>query len=568
MPRYTPELIASIHHDYVNEPDKSVAAIAADHHTSDRTIHRIVRRYGWTRRSALTPTQPMQLQRQARALLAQRTAPAEPAGTERDAEAALAAREVSASERIQRLVEQELAAEEAARATLGIARAHAGRGGALRAHARDMTQYAACARRACAASLAPEQGARTMTTCPQTSMNSVANLRAALTRSSQAGLEDEMLERVPELRRWTVDRDFAALAHPHQEPPAAANNGGPWTTWLVLGGRGAGKTRLGAEWVRALALRHAALRGAPHGHIALVGETEHDVREVMIEGVSGPAARRRRARERPVWIADAAAARMAERRGRAGVLGRGSGELARAAVRRRLVRRAREVAAAPTTRSTCCSSACGSGARPRQLITTTPRPIRADQAADRRSAHRGDARRARRRMPRISRPRSSTRWSARYAGTRLGRQEIDGEIIEDRPDALWSRAMIEACRVAAAPPLARIVVGIDPPAGVAAGLGRLRHRGGGARRGRHDLRAGGRDRRGACARRLGRARRSRSIAGCEADTLVAEVNQGGDMVRAVLRQVDASVPLKTRARDARQVAARRAGRRDVRAGHA
>jgi phage terminase large subunit-like protein len=53
---------------------------------------------------------------------------------------------------------------------------------------------------------------------------------------------------------------------------------------------------------------------------------------------------------------------------------------------------------------------------------------------------------------------------ARYAGTRLGRQEIDGEIIEDRSDALWSRAMIEAARVAVAPTLARIVVGIDPPA--------------------------------------------------------------------------------------------------------
>jgi hypothetical protein len=52
----------------------------------------------------------------------------------------------------------------------------------------------------------------------------------------------------------------------------------------------------------------------------------------------------------------------------------------------------------------------------------------------------------------------------RYAGTRLGRQELDGEIIADRTDALWSRALIESCRVADAPPLARIVVAIDPPA--------------------------------------------------------------------------------------------------------
>ena len=47
----------------------------------------------------------------------------------------------------------------------------------------------------------------------------------------------------------------------------------------------------------------------------------------------------------------------------------------------------------------------------------------------------------------------------------IGRQELEGEIIEDRPDALWSRALLEACRVAEAPALQRIVVAVDPPAG-------------------------------------------------------------------------------------------------------
>jgi phage terminase large subunit-like protein len=71
------------------------------------------------------------------------------------------------------------------------------------------------------------------------------------------------------------------------EPPLHANRGGAWTTWLMLGGRGAGKTRLGAEWVRALA--HGTPPYAEHRslQIALVGETEHDVREVMIEGPAG-----------------------------------------------------------------------------------------------------------------------------------------------------------------------------------------------------------------------------------------------------------------------------------------
>src|ERR687894_724907 len=61
---------------------------------------------------------------------------------------------------------------------------------------------------------------------------------------------------------------------------------GDWTTWLMLGGRGAGKTRAGAEWVKALALGLPPFR-APVGRIALVGETLGDVRAVMVEGVSG-----------------------------------------------------------------------------------------------------------------------------------------------------------------------------------------------------------------------------------------------------------------------------------------
>ena len=97
-----------------------------------------------------------------------------------------------------------------------------------------------------------------------------------------------MLKGIPGHRPWTrLDKDFAVLAHPHQEVPASAKGGGPWTTWLVLGGRGAGKTRLGAEWVRALAHATPPYASLRHRRIAFVGESEHDVREVMIEGVSG-----------------------------------------------------------------------------------------------------------------------------------------------------------------------------------------------------------------------------------------------------------------------------------------
>src|SRR5581483_6774910 len=87
-----------------------------------------------------------------------------------------------------------------------------------------------------------------MTTCPETSTNFVASLHDAYESLLKAGLLETWAAEAPLTETLPASRDFAALAHAHQEPPRAANNGGPWTTWLLLGGRGAGKTRLGAEW--------------------------------------------------------------------------------------------------------------------------------------------------------------------------------------------------------------------------------------------------------------------------------------------------------------------------------
>jgi len=100
------------------------------------------------------------------------------------------------------------------------------------------------------------------------------------------------------MRPWDAEvyrGHFRSFAHPHQLPPEHANNGKDWRTWLILGGRGAGKTRAGAEWVRSVALADR------HARIALVGESEHDARSVMIEGVSGLLAVHS-ARERPEWM--------------------------------------------------------------------------------------------------------------------------------------------------------------------------------------------------------------------------------------------------------------------------
>jgi phage terminase large subunit-like protein len=344
---------------------------------------------------------------------------------------------------------------------------------------------------------------------------------------------------IPSCDWQKLDRDFAALAHRHQEPPACANNGGAWTTWLMLGGRGAGKTRTGAEFVRALVHGHAPYAGAPHGAIALVGETEHDVREVMIEGPTGILRTSPRS-ERPQWTAS-----------------RRRLEWPNGATAYAFSAEDPEQLRGPQFDAAWCDELAKwryadaafdmlqfglrLGQRPRQLVTTTPRPIPLIKRllADPRTAVTRAATQSN--AAHLS-PAFVAEILARYQGTRLGRQEIGGEIIEERADALWSRAAIEQARVAEAPPLQRIVIGIDPPASarqgsdacgiVAAGISEA-----GLVYVLEDASVQGLSPAGWAAKAVALYRR------LEANALVAEVNQGGDMVRAVLAQVDATVPV-------------------------
>ena len=130
----------------------------------------------------------------------------------------------------------------------------------------------------------------------------------------------------------------------------------------------------------------------------------------------------------------------------------------------------------------------------------------------------------------------------RYAGTRLGRQEIDGEMVEDRPDALWTRDAIEANRLDAAPPLARVVVAVDPPASS------------GPRADACGIVAAGVDAAGTgyvlCdATEAGltppawAAKAAALYRRLDADALVVEVNQGGEMAASVIRTVDPGAPV-------------------------
>jgi phage terminase large subunit-like protein len=181
------------------------------------------------------------------------------------------------------------------------------------------------------------------------------------------------------------------------------------------------------------------------------------------------------------------------------------------------------------------------GSQPKQLITTTPRPtallkrlmIDPSSAVTRAPTQANALNLA---------PTFLKSVMARYQNTRLGRQEIDGEIIEDRPDALWSRALIESCRVNDTPQLTRIVVAVDPPASsskradacgiVAAGISE-----GGLVFVLADDTVSAATPSAWAAKAIALWRR------LEADALVAEVNQGGEMVGAVIKQVDDTVPV-------------------------
>jgi phage terminase large subunit-like protein len=130
----------------------------------------------------------------------------------------------------------------------------------------------------------------------------------------------------------------------------------------------------------------------------------------------------------------------------------------------------------------------------------------------------------------------------RYHGTRLGRQEIAGEIIAERADALWTRAQIEGCRVSAAPALARIVVAVDPPGSArqgadACGLVAAGRSPDGVFYVLADESAGGLTPQGWAMKAISLWRR------LSADALVAEANFGGDMVRAVIAEADRNVPV-------------------------
>lgn len=318
-------------------------------------------------------------------------------------------------------------------------------------------------------------------------------------------------------------------ARAKQAPPD-----GDWTTWLLIGGRGSGKTRAGAEWVRLM-----ALADPPVSPIALVGETMAEARAVMVEGVSGLLAIHPHA-QRPHF--DAGRHLLTWPNGAQAMLlpandpERFRGPQFAAAW-------SDELAKWPNAEAAwdMLQFALRLGQKPRQIVTTTPRPTR---LLKRLMAEPGTVKTV---MPTSDNaqnlaPQFLSAVVGRYAGTALGRQELEGEFIEDLPGALWTRSAIEAARIETVPDLGRIVVAVDPPVT------------GHARSDACGIIVAGR------AGEMAVVLADRTVQGVgpltwasiavaafhefEADCIVAEVNQGGDLVGAMIAQSGGMVPVR------------------------
>ena len=327
--------------------------------------------------------------------------------------------------------------------------------------------------------------------------------------------------------------DWRAWARPNQLAPE-----GDWMTWLVLAGRGFGKTRTGAEWIR------EEVTAKRMGRIALIAETQKDLEEVMVFGDSGinsvfPPHQRPRITKKPVRI---------EFHTGAVAFGYNATEPDQLRGPQFDGAWGDELAKWRYARETWDQLQFGLrlGKRPRQIVTTTPRPIpilKEILAASTTVVTRGVTTDNRANLA-ASFIKSIT---DKYAGTRLGRQELSAEILDDVPDALWTRAALDRDRRKPdqVPPLRRVVVAVDPAAkkndipedGAATGI----------------MVAGvGEDGRGyvlddATCRESPNGWARKAIA-CfdryEGDCIVGEINNGGDMVESTIRAVRTTVPFK------------------------
>jgi len=335
------------------------------------------------------------------------------------------------------------------------------------------------------------------------------------------------LDRLDAAQHGRMLDDWEFWARPNQLPPP-----GDWRVWLLLAGRGFGKTRSGAEFVRARVEAGLASR------VALVGPTASDVRDVMIEGESGLLA-----------ISGEDWRPLYEPSKRRLTWPNGAVALAFSADEpERLRGPQHDLAWCDELASWRYAAAWDNlllglrlGSDPRVVVTTTPKPNKlvrdvlasAGTVVTRGATFDNAANLAPAFLESVVR---------RYQGTRLGRQELEAELLEDLPGALWSRDAIEAARVTAAPDLSRIVVAIDPAASSGAGADETGIVVAGLA---HDGQVYVLD--DLSGRMSPRAWALKAVAAYKnfaADRIVAEVNNGGEMVEATLRSVQSDASFR------------------------
>jgi phage terminase large subunit-like protein len=333
---------------------------------------------------------------------------------------------------------------------------------------------------------------------------------------------------------------FEFWALPHQIPPE-----GDWKTWGALGGRGAGKTRAGAEWVRTLVEGSRPLDAGRAKRVALIGETIDQAREVMVFGDSGilacsPADRRpvwETTRRRLVWpngaIAQVFSAHDPESLRGPQFDAAWCDELAK-------WKKAQET-------WDMLQFGLRLGKHPQQCVTTTPRNVKIlrdiiERPSTVLTTAPTEANRAHLAKSFLEEIRE------RYAGTRLARQELDGILLGDADGALWRAGMIEAARRKKVEGIGRVIVAVDPPVTsgkdsdtcgiVVVGARTEGSPGTWEAIVLEDASIQGASPSDWAKAALGAMKRH------NAERLVAEVNQGGDLVETVMRQIDPLMPFR------------------------
>jgi phage terminase large subunit-like protein len=282
---------------------------------------------------------------------------------------------------------------------------------------------------------------------------------------NEFGIE-RLLELLDEEQRSVFGYEWSIHARPEQLPPP-----GNWRVWLILAGRGWGKTKTGAEWVRQFAYEH------PGCLIALIARTAADVRTTMLEGPSGLLSisppwfypNHEASKCKLTWPNGSVALHFSaeEPKGLRGPQFNGAwcDELASWSSHMTEDEKGLLVKGIPTAWTQLQFTMRIPGKRPQILVTTTPRAVKVirDLVADPETVTIGGS--TFDNADNLS-PEFIQSVKRLYEGTRLGQQELYGRILTDTPGALWTISMLENCRVQEIPPdLNRVVIGLDPSGG-------------------------------------------------------------------------------------------------------